>query len=234
MTLRDRLVERIRARGPITFADYMDAALYDEKDGYYTTKASIGFDGADFLTSPELGPAFGRALARAAIDSWAAIGKPAQWDIVEAGAGRGILMRDLLDAITKERAEAARGARPAIVEVSPRLREQQALALEGRELRWASVARTLAPIRGVVFANEVLDAFPVHVLVRAEDGLREVYVDVKDGALVEILRAPSHPRPALPGARQPARGWPLGGEPGRGELDGPARGRSGAGVRHRH
>jgi SAM-dependent MidA family methyltransferase len=193
VTLRDRLVERIRARGPMTFADFMDAALYDEKAGYYTTRASIGFDGADFLTSPELGPAFGRALARAAIDCWAAIGKPAQWDIVEAGAGRGILMRDLLDAITKEKLEAARGARPAIVEVSPRLREQQALALEGRELRWASVARTLAPIRGVVFANEVLDAFPVHILVRAAEGLREVFVDVKDGGLVETLRAPSHP-----------------------------------------
>ena len=193
MTLRDRLVERIRARGPITFADFMDAALYDPQAGYYTTHAAIGFEGADFLTSPELGPAFGRALARAAVDCWTAMGKPAQWDLVEAGAGRGILMRDLLDALGKERAEAARTARPAIVEVSPRLREQQALALEGRELRWASVARTLAPIHGVVFANEVLDAFPVHVLVRAEDGVREVFVDVKDGALVEVLRAPSHP-----------------------------------------
>ena len=193
MTLRDRLIERIRARGPLTFADYMDAALYDNRDGYYTTKASIGFDGADFLTSPELGPAFGRALAQAAVDCWAAIGKPAQWDVVEAGAGRGILMRDLLEALAKERPEAARGARPAIVEVSPHLRAQQALALEGRELRWASVARALAPIRGVVFANEVLDAFPVHVLVRAEDGLREVYIDVKDGGLAETLRAPSHP-----------------------------------------
>jgi len=188
VTLRDRLVERIRARGPMTFADFMDAALYDPQGGYYTTHAAIGFEGADFLTSPELGPAFGRALARAAIDCWSGIGKPAQWDVVEAGAGR-----DLLDALGKERPEAARTARPAIVEVSPRLREQQALALEGRELRWASVARALAPIRGVVFANEVLDAFPVHVMVRAEEGVREVYVDQKDGALVETLRAPSHP-----------------------------------------
>ncbi|HLZ47679.1 MAG TPA: SAM-dependent methyltransferase [Candidatus Limnocylindria bacterium] len=193
MTLTERLVERIRARGPMTFADFMDAALYDPQDGYYTTHAAIGFDGADFLTSPELGPAFGRALARAAIDCWSGLGKPAAWDVVEAGAGRGILMRDLLDALGKEKPEAARSARPAIVEVSPRLREQQALALEGRELRWASVARTLAPIRGVVFANEVLDAFPVHVLVRADDGVREVYVDAKDGVLVETLRAPSHP-----------------------------------------
>ncbi|HEX9270058.1 MAG TPA: SAM-dependent methyltransferase, partial [Candidatus Limnocylindria bacterium] len=161
MTLRERLIGRIRARGPMTFADYMDAALYDPEDGYYTTRASIGFDGADFLTSPELGSAFGRALARAALDCWVALGRPSAWDLVEAGAGRGILMRDLLDALGRERVDAGRGARPAIVEVSPRLREQQALALEGRELRWASVARTLAPIRGVVLANEVLDAFPV-------------------------------------------------------------------------
>ena len=209
MTLHDRLVERIRGRGPMTFADFMDAALYDPQDGYYTTKASIGFDGADFLTSPELGPAFGRALARAAIDGWTGLGKPAPWDIVEAGAGRGILMRDLLETLSKERAEAARSARPAIVEVSPRLREQQALALEGRELRWASVAHALAPIRGVVFANEVLDAFPVHVLVRSDEGVREVYVDVKDGALTETLRAPSHPdlRYRVPDSLPPGGRW---------------------------
>lgn len=191
LTLEERLLSRIRARGPMTFADYMDAALYDPDDGYYTTRATIGFDGADFLTSPELGPAFGRALALVAIDCWKSIGQPASWDLVEAGAGRGILMRDLLDALMKERAEAGRTARPAIVEVSPRLRGQQALALEGRELRWASVARALAPIRGVVFANEVLDAFPVHVLVRTEEGVREVHVEAKDGALVETLRAVS-------------------------------------------
>jgi len=193
VTLRERLAARIRARGPITFADYMDAALYDPADGYYTTRVNIGFAGADFLTSPELGPAFGRALARAAVDAWTALGRPAAWDLVEAGAGRGILMRDLLEALTRERVDAGRSARPAIVEVSPRLRERQALALEGQALRWASVAHTLAPIHGLVLANEVLDAFPVHVLVRTEQGVREVHVDEQDGALVEILRAPSHP-----------------------------------------
>jgi SAM-dependent MidA family methyltransferase len=110
--LRDRLIERIRSRGPITFADYMDAALYDEKDGYYTTRASIGFDGADFLTSPELGPAFGRALARAAVDCWAAMGKPAQWDVVEAGARRGRARCPAGDRRRVPAAARAAGARP--------------------------------------------------------------------------------------------------------------------------
>ena len=150
----------------------MEAALFDPDDGYYTTRASLGFEG-DYFTSADLGPAFGRSLARAVGDLWFVMGKPASWDLVEAGAGRGILMRDLLGALERERPDAARGARPAIVEVSSRMRAEQSLALEGRDLRWASVPRSLAPIHGVVFANEVLDAFPVHVLTRSAGGGRQ-------------------------------------------------------------
>src|SRR2546428_8204722 len=176
----------------MTFADYMEAALFDPEGGYYTRHASLGFEG-DYFTSADLGPAFGRALARAVADLWALADRPVPWDLVEAAAGRGIVMRDLLGALERERPDAARGARPAIVEVSPRLRAQQSLALEGRDLRWASVAHSLAPIQGVVFANEVLDAFPVHVLARTADGVREVFVGEESGALVEVLRAPSSP-----------------------------------------
>ena len=191
-TLGERLVTQIRSRGPMTFADFMEAALFDPSEGYYTTRASLGFEG-DYVTSADLGPAFGRSLARGVADLWLVMGKPATWDLVEAGAGRGILMRDLLGALERERPDAARGARPAIVEVSPRMRAEQSLALEGRDLRWASVARSLAPIHGVVFANEVLDAFPVHVLTRTAEGVREVFVGEESGALVEVLRPPSTP-----------------------------------------
>jgi SAM-dependent MidA family methyltransferase len=189
--LAEKLIHRIRERGPITFADFMEAALFDPDDGYYTTRAAIGFEDGDYFTSADLGPAFGRALSRMAIDAWTALGRPAAWDLVEAGAGKGAVMRDLLGALERERPDAARAARPAIVEVSPRLREQQAVALAGRELRWAGAAHSLAPIHGLVFANEVLDAFPVHVLVRTPEGVREAYVDERDGELVETLRQPS-------------------------------------------
>src|SRR2546421_4634893 len=138
----------------------MEAALFDPEDGYYTTRASLGFEG-DYVTSVDLGPAFGRALARGVADLWTLAGKPTPWDLVEAGAGRGILMRDLLGTLERERPDAARGARPAVVEGSPRLRAQQSLALEGRDLRWASVAPSLAPIQGGVFAHEGLGAFPL-------------------------------------------------------------------------
>lgn len=192
MTLRERLVGRIRASGPITFAAFMEAALFDPDGGYYTTRAAIGFEDGDYFTSADLGPAFGRAVSRLAADAHAALGRPAAWDLVEAGPGRGTVMRDLLGALERERPDAARGARPATVEVSPRLRERQAVALAGRDMRWAASVQALAPIHGLVFANEVLDAFPVHVLVRTDDGVREVFIDEEEGALVEALRAPSH------------------------------------------
>ncbi|HEV8654367.1 MAG TPA: SAM-dependent methyltransferase [Candidatus Limnocylindria bacterium] len=192
MTLRDRLVARIRARGPMTFAEYMEAALFDPQDGYYTSRVALGFEG-DYLTAPDLGPHFGRALARAFVDLWLQLGKPAAWDLVEAGAGRGIFLRDVLVALERERPDSARGARPTIVEVSPRLREQQSAALAGRDLRWASDPRALAPVHGVIFANEVLDAFPVHVLARTAEGVREAFVEEHAGVLTETLRAPSHP-----------------------------------------
>ena len=192
--LKERLVQRIRSRGAITFAEYMEAALFDPDGGYYMTRAAIGFgEGDDYFTSADLGPDFGRALSRLAADAWAALGRPRAWDLVEAGAGRGSVMRDMLAALERERPEAARSARPAIVEVSPRLRSEQAGALAGRDLRWATSVLGLAPIQGLVFANEVLDAFPVHVLVRSEDGMREVHVDEQDGELVEVLLAPSQP-----------------------------------------
>ncbi len=192
MTLRERLVARIRARGPMTFAEYMEAALFDPDEGYYATRVALGFEG-DYLTAPDLGPAFGRSLARAFADLWTQLGKPALWDLVEAGAGRGTLLRDVLGSLERERPDASKSARPAIVEVSPRLREQQLAALDGRDIRWASEARALAPLQGVVFANEVLDAFPVHVLARTADGVREVFVDERHGALVETLRPTSLP-----------------------------------------
>lgn len=190
MPLLDALVTRIRARGAITFADYMDAALYDPQHGYYSTRARIGFDG-DYLTATDLGPVFGRLLARAAADFWQALGKPSEWDLVEAGAGRGTTLRDLLGALHHANSPAARSAKPAIIEVSAHLRELQARTLDGQDLRWASSPRALAPIQGVVYANEVLDAFPVHVLVRTAEGVKEAHVDEVDGRLVEVLRGPT-------------------------------------------
>src|SRR2546430_3747894 len=145
--LADRIAVRIRARGPITFADYMETALFDPEDGYYTTRASLGFEG-DYVTSVDLGPAFGRSLARAVADLWTLAGKASSWDLVEAGAGRGILMRGLLRAPQAERADAAPRAPPAVVQGPPRVRAQQPVARDGRGPPGGAVGPTPPPVPG--------------------------------------------------------------------------------------
>src|SRR2546428_8287665 len=102
----------------MSFADYMAAALYDPDEGYYSSRVALGFEG-DYLTAPDLGAHFGRSLARGFVDLWMQLGRPASWDLVEAGAGRGTLMRDVLTSLARERPQAAKGPRPAILQDRP-------------------------------------------------------------------------------------------------------------------
>lgn len=156
----ERLIrDAIRANHDwIPFSRYMELALYANGLGYYSGgSAKLGKDG-DFTTAPEITPLFGATLAEFAAEL--ATGAPIR--LLEFGAGTGKLARDLLDAL------AARGtpaASYAIVELSPELRARQQQALTGH----AAVAWLDAPpaaFSGLVIANEVLDAMPVHLLVR--------------------------------------------------------------------
>ena len=87
LPLADTLRERIRRAGPITFRDWMEAALYDEREGYYCR---------DDRTSPERGPLFAATLARYFAKLYEELGCPARWTIVEAGAGAGQFAEKLL------------------------------------------------------------------------------------------------------------------------------------------
>src|SRR2546423_6322267 len=102
----------------MTFADYMESALFDPEDGYYTTRASLGFEG-DYVTSVDLGPAFGRSLARAVADLWTLAGKSSPWDLVEAGAGRGVPLGPPPPAPPRAPTHAAPGPPPRPTAVSP-------------------------------------------------------------------------------------------------------------------
>ena len=153
--------------GWISFARYMELALYAPGLGYYAAGATkLGRDG-DFVTAPEMSPLFGAALAvqlRAILDA------TAQRDLVELGAGTGRLAADVLNAL------GATGALPAryrILETSPDLRGRQRATLArdaSAYLPLVEWVETLPKaIDGAVVANEVLDAIPVH-LVRMHDG----------------------------------------------------------------
>ena len=90
-------------RSSMPFVEFMELALYHPVQGYYVTQATrIGARG-DFYTSPHLSPFFGECLARQVIDCWEIMGQPIVFELVEMGAGQGILAADILQAIAQDR-----------------------------------------------------------------------------------------------------------------------------------
>lgn len=190
--LGERLRSRIEREGPLTFADFMRAALYGP-DGYYSVRAPMGFTG-DYLTAPETTPLFGATLSRLAGAVWRALARPEQFEIVDVGAGSGALLRDLAVALREDDAEAAVAARYAAIEVSVAADRAQARTLSGIPVVRARSLEALGPIVGLVIANELLDAFPFHLVTRRGGELRELRVDVRDGDLVFVETDPADPR----------------------------------------
>ena len=186
ITERTPLVEELRARidagGPLTFRAFMEAALYHPRYGYYRTNEGVTGRGGDYVTSPELHPIFGTLVAKQIIEFWDAMGRPATFDVVEVGAGRGLLARDILLRARQDAAFAA-AVRYRICEPSELLREAQRQSLaeagiDDRSVEW----REALPdrVRGCIVTNELLDALPVHRVVRRGGELLEVYV-ARDG-----------------------------------------------------
>src|SRR5262249_54573305 len=92
--LQRRLEDRIRRDGPMTFAEYMEAALYDGAEGYYA-HIPIGEDG-DFVTSPHVSPVFGELVAAQVAELRRLLGDPGTFEVIELGAGDGTLAERVL------------------------------------------------------------------------------------------------------------------------------------------
>jgi SAM-dependent MidA family methyltransferase len=161
--LERRLIQRINREGPITFRDFMHAALYDLELGYYNTeRLKIGATG-DYYTSSNVHPAFGAVLARAFVQQWSNSTEPLT--IVEFGAGTGQLASDVLSAMRDEHAAVFESLNYIIIETSPAMRRRQrnTLANFSDRVRWCELEEIeRAPIVGGAFSNEFVDALPVH------------------------------------------------------------------------
>lgn len=148
------------AGGAISFARYMELALYHPEFGYYEqSPANVG-RGGDFYTSVSIGPLFGELLAfHIARQLAPRLGTP--FEIVESGAHDGRLAFDILSAIDRFAPEHAGAILYTIIDPSPHRRswQQETLKGLGERVRW--VDQIPAPIRGLVLSNELLDAFPV-------------------------------------------------------------------------
>ena len=172
--------------GWINFAQLMDSALYTPGLGYYSGGAKkFGFDG-DFVTASEISPLFSQTIARQVNQVLSALkGQNKQADILELGAGTGRFAKDLLLEMAKLDQLPTRYM---ILEVSAHLREVQHSSLKAalpNELMNRVVWLDELPkhLDGLIFANEVLDALPVHIVKKTADGLAEMVVVSEDAGL---------------------------------------------------
>jgi SAM-dependent MidA family methyltransferase len=179
----------------MTFARFMDLALYDPDGGYYRAEAARPGREGDFLTAPEAHPIFGAALSRAVSDAWDRLGRPVPFVLREFGAGTGTLAAAILDGLTTERPDLASVIRYEPIEVEPRRLEAIAARLEavGHGARLAVPASGDPSTDAFVLANEVLDALPTHRVVFRAGRLREVMVGSLDGELPDVEADPSTP-----------------------------------------
>jgi SAM-dependent MidA family methyltransferase len=184
--LTRQLFDIIRERGPLTVAAFMELALYDSDFGYYARAARRSGRAGDFFTSVDVGPLFGELLARQIIEMAALLPNPL-FDLVEAGAGNGRLSGDILRAIQQRDPALYEHLRLQLVEISAEARAEQRTTLGEASDRLASSSADLpADFEGVLVANELLDALPVHQVVMRGDELREVYVEARGDRLATV------------------------------------------------
>jgi SAM-dependent MidA family methyltransferase len=203
VSLRQKIIQEIRAGGPIRFSRYMEMCLYDPEQGYYSRNVEQFGKAGDFYTSSDVHAVFGRLLARQFEEMWRALGSPAQIEILELGPGRGLFARDVLDWSEKKFAEFFGALHYSLSERSSGLRERLQLALDrhfaagkaslekgktsGVPLGPLSERASGPEIPRIIFANEFFDALPVEVLgSQGELGIAE-----KDGRFVETWLPPS-------------------------------------------
>lgn len=201
--LLERIRREIETGGPLTFARFMEIALYDPERGYYRTAVERPGRAGDFLTAPDLHPVFGATMARQLDEVWRRLGEPARFVVREYGPGSGSLALAALRALAGEGPFGSVARSPGLwaairyvpVEVNAHRRADLAARFEGARLG-DRIEPDLAPDRpevGAVIANEFLDALPVHRVATIDGRLRELLVDWQDGGLVEVTSEPTTP-----------------------------------------
>lgn len=232
------LADDIMSNGPITFAHFMAAALYHPTLGYYAGggagREPVGWEG-DYFTSGDLHPLWGESIARQLRQMWELLGRPARFDVVEPGAGRGLLARDVWEWASREAPDFAAALHYTLADRAPKgsplrtaretrlANELARLNLPGGAVRWADDLADALPASGIngnngvtgcIVSNELADALPVHIVEQRGGALLEIYVDVdaNTGRFVERAGPPSTPEVAayLDDYRIPWRSFPDG------------------------
>ncbi len=183
------LAQRIRSGGPITFAEYMDACLYHPIHGYYTKPEQQ--PRRDYFTSVDASPLFGCLLARQFHEMWNLLDRPQLFWLVEVGAGAGHLAKQILDYAASSWPEFYDALRFIAVERSASRRALQSKILDAHVQAAKCASKEELPDEvpcGCIFSNELLDAMPVHRVIRERDDLREIHVGLGRNGLCDEIR----------------------------------------------
>jgi SAM-dependent MidA family methyltransferase len=191
--LASLLASRIRQHGPITFAEYMRECLYHPLHGYYSKPESQR--AADYYTSVDVHPIFGRLLARQFAEMWEQLDRPREFTLVEAGAGTSRLSRHILEFSRQKLPAFYQALRYTAVERSPARCQQihhqlSAFIEEGKCAASIEIPEHIAV--GCVFSNELLDALPVHRVLPQRGKLQEILVTHDGKKFSEILASLSN------------------------------------------
>lgn len=198
------IAEEIARDGPITFARFMALALYHPTLGYYAGggvgREPLGWEG-DYFTSGDVHTLFGWCVGKQLAQMWELLGRPPRFDVIELGAGRGLLARDVWRYALERAPEWAAALRYTLADRAPSgsplrmARERRltaeiiALGVPASALAWADEVEAHADpaVTGCLLSNELVDALPVHILTIADGALAEVYVtvDAATGRLAE-------------------------------------------------
>ncbi len=194
--LEQIIIDRIKQKGPIPFDQFMEMALYYPDLGYYSSPArTIGKKG-DFYTSPHLHPIFGAMIAKQLMEMWEIMGRPPVFHTVEIGAGLGYLCKDIFDFLCKspegpspvqDKNDFLESLSYVIIEPYRHFKVSQAeiLGEHSKSIQWkASLNECEEGMSGCILSNELLDAFPVH-LIEMRNELGELYVNHDGTAFTE-------------------------------------------------
>jgi SAM-dependent MidA family methyltransferase len=178
----EELRRRIAQHGPLGFDEFMAVALYHPQGGYYASQTNRTGRRGDFFTSVSVGPVFGKLLAVQFVEMRQLLGEPEDFTLVEQGANDGQLLADILTAWP--------GPAPRVIIVEPleqrRAAQRETLAPWLNRVQHVTREDELPDFTGVFFANELLDAFPVKLLVREDGRWLERRVGSGDGQFVFV------------------------------------------------
>lgn len=186
------IVEKIKniPEKKISYATFVDWALYDAKDGYYMKEQTkVGKDG-DFYTSSLIHSVFSKLFAKTFVEIFTIENLPPT--ICEFGGGNGKFAKGVLDEIKNRAPELMDKLTYIMIETSPYHRKlQKDLLGDYPQVKiydsFISAKRVYPHFNGIVFSNELFDALPVHLIEKNGETIYEIFVSVENDELVEII-----------------------------------------------